>query len=84
LLILTRKTGETIAIGSDIKVQIIDIRGKQVRLGIMAPNMVPVHRQEIFERIQEANRQAAGLAPDDLSEITSFWEKRKRSARGKP
>lgn len=79
MLILTRKTGETISIGDDIKVQIIDIKGKYVRLGIQAPNIIPVHRQEVFERIQEANRQAAGLAPDDLSEITSFWEKQKRS-----
>jgi len=81
LLILTRKTGETIAIGDDIKVQVIDIKGKYVRLGIQAPNIIPVHRQEVFERIQEANRQAAGLAPDDLSEIASFWEKQKRSTK---
>jgi len=81
LLILTRKTGETIAIGDDIKIQVVDIKGKQVRLGIMAPAIVPVHRLEIFERIQEANRQAAGLAPDDLSEITSFWEKQEKSSK---
>ncbi len=81
MLILTRKTGETIAIGDDIKIQVVDIKGKQVRLGIMAPAIVPVHRLEIFERIQEANRQAAGLAPDDLSEITSFWEKQEKSSK---
>ncbi|MBW1709089.1 MAG: carbon storage regulator CsrA [Deltaproteobacteria bacterium] len=81
MLILTRKTGETIAIGDDIKVQVLDIKGKNVRLGIKAPNVIPVHREEVFERIKEANRLAAGLAPNDLSEITNFWEERKRNSK---
>ena len=78
MLILTRKIGETIAIGDTIKVRVLDIKGKHVRIGIHAPAETSIHRQEIFERIQEANRQAAGLAPSDLSEIDAWWETRQK------
>lgn len=73
MLILTRKIGETIAIGDDVKVQIIDVKGKQVRLGIQAPPSMAVHREEVYQRIQDQNRQAAGSRPDDLSEVADLW-----------
>lgn len=73
LLILTRKIGETIAIGDDIKVQVIEIKGKQVRLGIEAPNDTSVHREEIYLRIQDQNRMAAAMAPADLSAAVELW-----------
>jgi carbon storage regulator len=57
MLILTRKIGETIVINDDIRVQVLGVKGCQVRLGIYAPKEVVVHRQEIWERIQ--NQQAA-------------------------
>ncbi len=63
MLILTRKIGETIAIGENIKVQVVGIKGRHVRIGIEAPLQTPVHREEVFKRIQEANEQAAGMAP---------------------
>jgi carbon storage regulator len=78
MLILTRKIGETIAIGENIKVQVVSIKGGQVRIGIEAPVQTPVHREEVFQRIQEANEQAAGMAPEDLSEVITLWEKAKR------
>ena len=53
MLVLTRKLGESIAIGDDIKVSIIEIKGKQVRLGIEAPQQTAVHREEIYQKIQE-------------------------------
>jgi len=57
MLILTRKTDETIVIGDDIKVTILGVAGKQIRIGIEAPSEVPVHREEIYDRIQqEKNR----------------------------
>jgi carbon storage regulator len=59
MLILTRKLGETIAIGDDIKITLLDIKGKQLRIGIEAPQNVSVHRGEIYQMIQEQNRQAA-------------------------
>jgi carbon storage regulator len=58
VLIFTRRIGEEIRIGDDIRVRIIDIRGKQVRLGIDAPLDVIVHREEIYLRINENNDKA--------------------------
>lgn len=54
MLILTRRMGETLMIGSDISVTIVGLNGNQVKLGINAPKDVPVHREEIFKRIQNA------------------------------
>jgi carbon storage regulator len=78
VLILTRKIGETIAIGEDIKIQVVSIKGRNVRIGIEAPAQTPVHREEVFQRIQEANEQAASVALEDLSEVTALWEKTKK------
>ena len=57
MLILTRRIGESIRINDDIKVTIIGVKGSQVRLGVEAPDNVVVHRQEIFDRIQQQQRQ---------------------------
>lgn len=70
MLILTRKIGEKIAIGDRIKIHVIDVKGRQVRLGIEAPGNTVVHREEIYRRIEEENRSAAGIAPASLKEIT--------------
>ncbi len=55
MLILTRRTGETLCIGDDINVTVLAIRGNQVRIGVDAPKEVPVHREEIAERIRNEN-----------------------------
>jgi carbon storage regulator len=52
MLVLTRKIDESVIIGNDIVIQILDIRGGQIRLGITAPKEISVHRQEIYDRIQ--------------------------------
>ena len=59
MLVLTRKLGEKINIGDSIQIQVIDVRGKQVRLGIIAPPNLVIHRQEIFDRIKQENMDAA-------------------------
>ena len=66
MLVLSRRRDETIMIGDEIEVIVVDIRGDKVRLGITAPKSVPVHRKEIYEAIQRENRSAAEMQPDDL------------------
>lgn len=58
MLILTRRVGEVATIGDDITVRVVAVKGNQVRLGFSAPKNVPVHRQEIYERIQREGRRA--------------------------
>ena len=58
MLVLSRQRDESIVIGDNIVITIVDIRGDKVRLGIEAPNEVPVHRQEVFEAIQRENRKS--------------------------
>lgn len=59
MLVLSRHRDESIMIGDDIVITIVDIRGDKVRLGIEAPQHVPVHRQEVYDAIQRENRKAA-------------------------
>lgn len=62
MLALTRKSNETIMIGDDISITILDIKGDQVRIGIEAPKSVPIYRQELYVQIQESNKEAADSA----------------------
>ncbi len=59
MLVLSRQRDESIVIGDNIVITIVDIRGDKVRLGIQAPVEIPVHRQEVYDAIQRENRQAA-------------------------
>jgi carbon storage regulator len=61
MLLLTRKLGENIRIGDDVKITIVEVKGNHVKLGIDAPPSVKVHREEIYERIQEENRRAQAV-----------------------
>ncbi len=64
MLVLSRQRDETIMIGDDIEITIVDIRGDKVRLGINAPRRVQVHRKEVYLAIQDENAQAASVNPE--------------------
>jgi carbon storage regulator len=72
LLILTRKIGETVAIGDEVKVQVVEVKGRQVRLGITAPASLAVHREEVFQRIQEQNRRSTEISLNDLEVLADL------------
>jgi len=78
MLVLTRKVGESINIGDDIKITIINIDSGQVRLGIEAPKNVIVHREEIYNKIIDENRRAAKTSKIDLLKIAQDWKLRKK------
>ncbi len=68
MLVLTRKVNQSIIIGDDIEIVVLEVRGEQIRLGIKAPRNVVVHRKEIYEQIVEENRGAANIDPADVPE----------------
>ncbi len=67
MLVLSRKKNESIVINNEIIVTVVEIRGDKVRLGIVAPKEVPVHRQEVYEAIQRENQRAGGEAGGALA-----------------
>ena len=72
MLILTRRINETLNIGDDVQVTVLGIKGNQVRIGINAPRDVPVHREEIYQRIKREERVAnEGDQPGDNSGYSS-------------
>ena len=75
MLVLSRQRDETIMIGDDIEVTVVDIRGDKVRLGITAPREISVHRKEVYEAIRRENRAAAQVKPEDLSGIGKLGPK---------
>ncbi len=77
MLILTRKLGETIRIGNEIKVTIVEVKGGQIRVGIDAPSDVVVHREEIYEMIREQNIVAAGYSDSSNQDksLSYLWNR---------
>jgi carbon storage regulator len=62
MLVLTRRAGESIVIGNDVTVTVLEVRGDQIRLGIDAPRDVQIHREEIYVQVQQENRGAVASA----------------------
>jgi carbon storage regulator len=69
MLILARRIGESIMIGDQVELSVVDIKGDQVKLGIKAPSQVKVYRKEVYAAIQEENRAAAAAAPQSLPKL---------------
>ncbi|MCP4006738.1 MAG: carbon storage regulator CsrA [bacterium] len=64
MLVLTRRSGESIRIGDDVTVRVVEIHNGQVRLAIEAPRSIPVHREEVYRVVRDENVRAARLSPD--------------------
>jgi carbon storage regulator len=73
MLILTRKLGESITVGDDIKITFLEVKGKQVKLGIEAPPQIAVHREEIYNLIREQNIQAVKAANIEKEILPDIW-----------
>ncbi|MGE7094357.1 carbon storage regulator CsrA [Lysinibacillus sp. NPDC048646] len=69
MLVLSRKKNESIMIGDHIEVKILSVDGDQVKLGIVAPKSVMVHRSEVFEAIQQQNKEALNVASNFLEQL---------------
>jgi carbon storage regulator len=69
MLVLSRQRDQTIMIGDDIEITVVDIRGDKVRLGINAPQHITVHRKEVYEAVKRENRAAASVKPEDLADV---------------
>ncbi|MGI6566594.1 MAG: carbon storage regulator CsrA [Limnochordia bacterium] len=75
MLVLTRKVDESIIIGDNIKITVVDIRGDQAKIGIEAPREISVHREEVYLEIQEENRRAAMSAQQvDLDQLSDLFK----------
>ena len=72
MLTLTRSVGETIRIGDDIEIHVVEVRGGTVRLGFKAPREVAIHREEVYRQIAEANLLAAQVTADTLGALAAF------------
>ena len=75
MLILTRKAGESITIGDDVKITVVEVKGKQVRIGIDAPRSYMIHREEVYLSIQEENRRAAKESPISIAGLKHLFGK---------
>jgi carbon storage regulator len=76
MLVLTRKSGEAIRVGSDIRIVVVEVKDNHVKLGIEAPLSHTVHREEVYQRILEENVKAAGLSDNGLDRIKGIRKKR--------
>ena len=77
MLVLTRKLGESIAIDDHIKIVVVQIKGKQVRLGIKAPKETKIHREEVYKAIQEQNQAASKADLDTINSLSDELYKKK-------
>ncbi len=77
MLILTRKSGEGIRIGEDIRIVIVEVKGNHVRISIEAPKDMQVHRDEVYEKIRQENINASVSVTDNLQRLLKLWTGKK-------
>ena len=76
MLVLSRRIGESIAIGDDVVVTVLEVRGDVIRIGIDAPRSVPVHRAELLAELESTNRQSASPGEDTVASLSEALRKR--------
>lgn len=74
MLVLTRKVGESLRINDDVKVTIIEVKGKNIRIGIEAPRETKIYREELFWKIRKENEAAASAQAIDLGKVTQLLQ----------
>jgi carbon storage regulator len=74
MLVLTRRAGESVVIGDDIVITVLEARGDVIRLGITAPREVQVHREEVYKELKAANQEAASPTDDAVRSVTEMLE----------
>jgi carbon storage regulator len=76
MLVLTRRLGEVLRIGDGITIKIVEIKGKQVKVGISAPVDLPIYREEVYEKVQAENRLSSELTMDVFGKIKEAFRKK--------
>jgi len=76
MLVLSRRVGESVVIGDDVTVSILEVRGDVVRVGISAPRSVAVHRAELLEQLEQTNKQAASPSDDAVASLSRALQDR--------
>lgn len=77
MLILSRRPGESLYVGEDIKITILGMQGKQVKLGLEVPRETTVYREEVYKRVMEENRRALASTNEDLMVAADLWHVKK-------
>jgi carbon storage regulator len=78
MLILTRRPGESLYLGDNIKLKILSVQGKQIKIGLDVPEDMTVYREEVYLKIKEQNRQALEVNQQDLLAAAALWQKKER------
>jgi carbon storage regulator len=76
MLILTRKPGESLYLGDDIRITVLGMQGRQVKIGIALPPDMVVYREEVYRRVMEENRMALATSNEDLLQAAQLWNGR--------
>ena len=80
MLVLARKLNESIMIGDQVEISVVDIRGDQVKIGIKAPKQVKIYRQEVYRAIQQENIEALKSKPDLIPQLDKLLEQKRKKA----
>ncbi len=76
MLILTRRPGESLYLGDDIRITVLGLQGKQIKLGLQVPAEMTVYREEVYKRVIEENKLAMAASTEDLMVAANLWNKK--------